>query len=318
MVKYAPSYYGKFKCIADRCRHNCCIGWDVEIDKESYSVYQSMGGPLGEKILNCISFDNENPYFIMKDNGKCPFLNESGLCDIISAAGDDVIPYICRMHPRFKNVFSGREEIGLGICCEEAARIIVNEKNPFSLEFIGGEEESLTDFEKYLIGKRAELFDIFNRKGVNISEKISVAAKLFSIDEEICINKSAYAVFEQFEYMSRELPDAISQMLADERSFSEYGVLPEELERGLSNIACYLIFRMLSPAENETEMRARFGAFLLSLDCISKIAIQLFRSEGCVTLEDLAELSRLYSAEIEYSPENTEILISEFDFLLNC
>ena len=32
---FAPSYYKKFKCIADKCHHNCCIGWEIDIDDEA-------------------------------------------------------------------------------------------------------------------------------------------------------------------------------------------------------------------------------------------------------------------------------------------
>ena len=28
----APNYYPAFRCIADKCRHSCCIGWEIDID----------------------------------------------------------------------------------------------------------------------------------------------------------------------------------------------------------------------------------------------------------------------------------------------
>ena len=30
-----PDYYPLFHCIADRCRHNCCIGWEIDIDSRT-------------------------------------------------------------------------------------------------------------------------------------------------------------------------------------------------------------------------------------------------------------------------------------------
>ena len=30
----APDYYSQFKCIADQCRHTCCVGWEIEVDDE--------------------------------------------------------------------------------------------------------------------------------------------------------------------------------------------------------------------------------------------------------------------------------------------
>ena len=229
MVIYAPKYYSKFKCIADKCRHNCCIGWDVEIDDDTLSFYKSLRTELGERFRNYICFDGEKSYFKMRDNGKCPFLNESGLCDVISGIGEKNIPYICRMHPRFKNVFSGREEIGLGLCCEEVAGIILNEREPFSLEIIAEGDEHLTDFEKELLSKRQEMFEIFNRADISFNDKISASSGLLAVDEKVCICRSSYESFDLLEYMGELLPEIISGIRYDEDSFSGYASIPKEV-----------------------------------------------------------------------------------------
>lgn len=31
-----PSYIEKFQCIGGKCEDNCCIGWDIDIDKETF------------------------------------------------------------------------------------------------------------------------------------------------------------------------------------------------------------------------------------------------------------------------------------------
>ena len=38
MVTITPNYYMNFKCIADKCRHTCCAGWEIEIDDETLSA----------------------------------------------------------------------------------------------------------------------------------------------------------------------------------------------------------------------------------------------------------------------------------------
>ena len=35
MKLFAPKYYTEFSCIADRCRHSCCIGWEIDIDADT-------------------------------------------------------------------------------------------------------------------------------------------------------------------------------------------------------------------------------------------------------------------------------------------
>ena len=48
---------------------------------------------------------------------------------------------ICSDHPRFRNYWSDREEMGLGLACEEAARIILASPSPLRLIPLGEDEE---------------------------------------------------------------------------------------------------------------------------------------------------------------------------------
>ena len=45
-----PDYYYKFKCIGEDCTDSCCIGWELDIDEESYEAYKKVGGEFGEKL----------------------------------------------------------------------------------------------------------------------------------------------------------------------------------------------------------------------------------------------------------------------------
>ena len=45
-----PDYYPLFHCIADRCRHNCCIGWEIGIDPAALADYQSQPGAFGDRL----------------------------------------------------------------------------------------------------------------------------------------------------------------------------------------------------------------------------------------------------------------------------
>ena len=50
MLNVYPDYYPQFHCIAERCRHNCCIGWEIDIDAGTLSAYRAMDGALGERL----------------------------------------------------------------------------------------------------------------------------------------------------------------------------------------------------------------------------------------------------------------------------
>ncbi len=118
MKVYAPTYLKEFKCIADRCRHNCCIGWEIDIDDDTLSFYKT-----DKEIMKHIA-PTEPSHFILSENERCPFLDSDNLCKIIKKYGQSALCQICRDHPRFKNFYESRVEIGLGRTCPTACELI--------------------------------------------------------------------------------------------------------------------------------------------------------------------------------------------------
>lgn len=116
-----PDYFIKFQCIADKCRESCCIGWEIDIDEITRRKYASLDTPLGSEIREKTS----HGCFPLQQNGRCAFLDGNGLCRIISSVGDAYLCDICREHPRYYGVGDGIFEGGLGLGCEEAARMIL-------------------------------------------------------------------------------------------------------------------------------------------------------------------------------------------------
>lgn len=110
----------------------CCVGWEIDIDPDSLRRYQAMPGEMGERLRSYIDIE-ETPHFRLTADERCPLLNTNGLCDLITAAGQDALCQICVDHPRFRNTLSDREETGLGLCCEAAASLILKEKQPVRL-----------------------------------------------------------------------------------------------------------------------------------------------------------------------------------------
>ena len=121
-----PSYCAAFKCSADRCSDNCCIGWEIDIDERTADFYSRVKGDFGARLEENIAH-GECSSFILKGE-RCPFLNEKNLCDIIINLGEEHLCQICTDHPRFRNFFDSRIEIGLGLTCEEATRLILSQK----------------------------------------------------------------------------------------------------------------------------------------------------------------------------------------------
>ena len=139
MKIYVPDYYPRFRCIADRCRHSCCIGWEIDIDPETMAQYRKTAGQTGLKLRRSIALFPD-PHFILTAGERCPFLTDRNLCELIQQ--EIPLCQICTDHPRFRNYWSDRVEMGLGLACEEAARIILTSPGPLQLIPAGENEEA--------------------------------------------------------------------------------------------------------------------------------------------------------------------------------
>ena len=82
MLYVEPDFYGEFQCIADKCAHSCCLGWEIDIDGETAALYEGLPGELGEELRQKMCREPE-PHFCLTAEDRCPFLNEKGLCHLI-------------------------------------------------------------------------------------------------------------------------------------------------------------------------------------------------------------------------------------------
>lgn len=149
-----PSYYDKFQCIASRCRDNCCIGWEIDIDEETDRYYREVQGEFGKRLEEGILREG-TPHFRLKGKKeRCAFLNDNNLCDIFIHLGEAHLCGICREHPRFYEWYEDIPglmdwtETGLGLCCEEAVRLLVSEPDPFHLVIQWESEEEQRQWEQ--------------------------------------------------------------------------------------------------------------------------------------------------------------------------
>ena len=119
MKHRVPDYYTRFKCIAGKCRHSCCIGWEIDIDGDTYERYRNIPGEIGRRIIDNTAVNDGVASFVLGKDERGPFLNKDGLCDIILDLGEDALCQICTEHPRFHNLRGdGYIESGVGLCCE--------------------------------------------------------------------------------------------------------------------------------------------------------------------------------------------------------
>lgn len=77
---------------------------------------------------------------------------------------------ICTDHPRYRSFFSERTEIGVGLCCEEAARLILTRPEKTTLVVTG--EGELDEEGTALLTLRGHLFAIAQNREEPINQRI--------------------------------------------------------------------------------------------------------------------------------------------------
>ena len=286
----APIYYSNFKCIADKCQHSCCIGWEIDVDEATMKKYAVLSDGYGKKIVKSIDIC-DTPHFRLKKDERCPHLDETGLCRIITALGDGYLCDICREHPRFYHTTARGQEVGLGIACEAACRLILTSPSVDIIPIGDTADEVLPAFDA--IKERDAIYSLLFASSLPYSEKLKKIAKTYGVPLTIRTDEEWQELLASLEYLHEEHKALFS-------SYQAEAIADEEI---LARALAYFVFRHVSPAENEEELRAAVG---FSLFC-ERLLASMINAGG-----DSFESARILSEEIEYSEENTESIKFEF------
>jgi len=299
----APDYYKNFKCIAGECKHSCCIGWEIDIDTDTLDIYKNISGEWGQKFKKSISFDGGVPHFITDKNGRCTFLNKNGLCDIITEFGEDGLCQICYDHPRFRNYFSDRLEIGLGLCCEAATDLILKGDKDFLLIILDDNKADIP-IENPMFSARDKLFDLFQQKEASIKKIMAQTAELYNISFYSSDVKSLVKIYRSLERLDPEWDDLLNTV--EEKNLSYEHILfkaEEKISLPTKKLLCYFTYRYFASSENPLAavnfvLQNTFFCLALCASCHNE-----------PNIENFSEICRRFSLEVEYSEENVESLL---------
>lgn len=287
MLTVRPDFYDAFCCLADACRHSCCVGWEIDVDAETLALYRSLEGPLGRELRERID-PEPTPHFRLAEGERCPFLRADGLCRLILELGEDALCDICSLHPRFFNDWPGRTEMGLGLCCEEAARLLMEGEGHLRLltQSDGEGEEELP----LLLRLRERIFAILAEDRDSLTRRMERALRLVGRPLLPFDPHEAADFFLTLERMDGSWTALLEALAA---------APAEALEPALSGtphvrVAEYLVYRHFASAETEEDAAARLQFCFYAARLI------------CALARFSPEAPRLFSAEIEYSDENAD------------
>ncbi len=297
MKLFAPAYYKDFKCIADRCQHSCCVGWEIDVDGRTMQKYDALSGEYADVIRQSIDMGG-TPHFCLQDGERCPHLDGRGLCKIITALGEEYLCDICREHPRFYHDTARGREVGLGLSCEEACKIILSSDAYGAMEEVGEIQEDATPKAFDPLPERERIFSLLADKTLSYKKRRACLARAYGVTLSVNSKRAWRALLSELEY----LDDGHRALFA---SYSSKSQTKKEDEPLLLRALAYFIYRHVSSADGEDELRAGVGFSLFA----ERLLASMLRCGG-----DIYECARILSEEIEYSEENTDIIKGEFLF----
>ena len=310
MKLIAPDYYKDFKCIAGACRHSCCIGWEIDVDPDTLAYYHTVEGPLAERLQKGIDESADPPHFILGAYERCPFLNREGLCDLILGLGEGSLCQICRDHPRFRSFLSDRTEIGLGLCCEAAGELILKRSERtvlVELEDDGG-DQLLHEADRSMLDWRRELTEMAQDRSRSIEDRAEDILETAQISLEGRSLAEWAEIYLELERLEGSWTDRLCELRdIDLQDASELDT--PEWEIAFEQLLVYFLYRHLPGALDDGDYEGRAAFAVLSYRIIRALCRVHAVLHGSITLDDLVEIARRYSAEVEYSDENCGILL---------
>ena len=284
-----------FKCIKGACKKSCCTLWQIEVDKKTLKKYKKVKGEFKSRIEGGINFHTSS---LCVNKGRCAFLNSDNLCDIIINLGEEYLSEVCAIHPRFINKFKNYTEMGVGISCEEGARLLLSfngEIKPSAPPSV----KKLKGFEKDIFLFREKVLSILYN-GASLKNRIVNILELLSINENDFLSLPFTKILSSMEILDSSWKDKLSL-------FSSLSYPVEEQDK-FTNLLAYFIYRHLITALDNLDLKSKTLFALFSTLAIHNIYMNGKLKEVNFSL---LEIARDYSGEIEYSKEN---LYRLFDF----
>ena len=132
---YKTSYYDDFKCIGSECPNSCCVGWEIDLDINTFQKYRDL---QDNNIYKCISINQKPTYDkfakIKKVNDqRCSFLDKDNLCNIQKKYSEKLLSPTCSNFPRRKVYFGSKQLSSCLLSCPEISRIYFEDNEQFKI-----------------------------------------------------------------------------------------------------------------------------------------------------------------------------------------
>ena len=286
MLNIDAEIYREFRCKADKCKHSCCKGWEIDIDEDTLEFYKGLDTELGNEIMQNIQ-EGEDTFFRLTSDERCPFLKDNGLCKIIEELGEDGLCDICRLHPRFFEDINDYSLAGVGLSCEKATELLFEKT---SLAFIISDNEKKIGFTELL-----KLLDI------GIPEDYLKLSKVIPDYLEESKIESILDKFFNTEPIDDNWKNEVLLIKSDYKDLLDESIVKNLEIKKYEVIYQYILFRQLELIEKYGTKR------IIDYAVYSIIFIMLY----AIIFHDETEAVRRWSEQIEYNEDNIDYLIGK-------
>ena len=284
MLSIFPKFYKNFLCKADKCKHSCCKGWEIDIDEETAGKYLAMTGELGAEIRQNIGKNEDSYFFKLTEDERCPFLQKNGLCKIILNIGEENICEICTMHPRFFTMLDDVELCGVGLSCEKTCELLLGDEK--ALVFYIEDTEEEVSF--------SEVLSVIGLNLPNEMQEFSLAVNAENINKVLEIMAKTEPIDENW---SKEL-SIMQDMDNVELKAKEY--LENSDKNILNKIYQYILYRQLERlVDIDIEALINYAQYSI-----------LFIILHTMISKELGESVRRWSEQIEYDTDNVDLILA--------
>jgi len=301
--------YKQFRCIAQRCPDSCCKDWEVDIDEQTASFYQTLEGPLGEDLRQVLKTEDGEASMVLQQS-RCPMWRSDGLCRIQAEKGHDALCKVCREYPRLHQDYGDFQEWGLELSCPEAARLIFQDTDVTTkaVPETGTAEYDVQTMD-ILKRSRGEVLHFLQTTGLTVPQMLAVLL-LYSYQVQDALDGGDYVSLDEKQCL------AAAQRYA---GTSDLGLLLSFFQE-LEILTDRWRLRLRQPQQGtwEPALRALAVYFVrrywlqavwdFDLTCRVKLAVA-----GCILVNGLGgdpvETAQLFSKEIENDPDNVEAIL---------
>lgn len=315
-----PLWDKEFQCLTGDCPDTCCAGWEIPVDEESVQRFSSMEGALGERLRRALVAVEGEVQFARKD-GRCVLLNKENLCDLYAACGEKALCRTCHLHPRFVAQYGGRREIMPGLSCPAWVQTYLMREEPVT--FITEEtDEEITDYTDIdgmlffqIIKVREKALALVQEQSLSIKERLcqllEMAQELDGEEEGSCSQNNVLAAYIEklgaLEILTPAWEELVKKHDTKHKGLSD-SASPWEGFRGAvaEKLLVYDLFRFMLQG-------VYTGRVLPWVKmAVFHVLTVLELGKHCQTKENLCEVARLYSKEIEHCAENQMVLYRSF------